>query len=124
MLLDREAIIDTIYNVQPFKDAGIPVTTFWNSHLGAQATTWLDPRKSELGEGAKYFKFDPAEAKKMLSAASASSGKLTFWYHDHYGRRRTRSLRRCCRPTASTSRTPGCWRHEAGHFQNNLTAFK
>jgi peptide/nickel transport system substrate-binding protein len=63
----------------------------WANH--AYPNGWgeysLDPRnEAEFGENAKYFKYDPAEAKKMLSAAGYADGfdtKLIFtpYYAGH-----------------------------------------
>jgi ABC-type transport system substrate-binding protein len=45
----------------------------WHSHLNAPLKEfWLDPQKSGpdgLGEAGKWWKFDPAEARKIVSAA-------------------------------------------------------
>ncbi len=73
MLLDRDLWIDTFYNVSSFEKQGLPVRTAWYSHIHPGFTKyWSDPKGSELGEGAQYFKYDPAEAKKLLRAAGQS----------------------------------------------------
>ena len=42
---------------------------------------WLDPRGKDLGEGAQYFQFNVAEAKKLLAAAGYSDRvKLSHFY--------------------------------------------
>ncbi|MPZ47900.1 MAG: hypothetical protein GEU75_01045 [Dehalococcoidia bacterium] len=69
MMLDRDLLIEATENVNGFRDAGLPVKMVWHSHLGAGAPEWLDPRGTELGEGAKYFQYNPTEAKKMVEAA-------------------------------------------------------
>jgi peptide/nickel transport system substrate-binding protein len=70
MLLDRDLIIDTVYNVSGWEKEGLPVPSRWNSHVPAGIDQyWVDPQGKDMGEGAKYFKFDPAEAKKLLRAA-------------------------------------------------------
>lgn len=78
MTIDRDLYIDTMYDVDTFRKEGLPVETGWNSHLAAYFPSWIDPRnEKELGEGARYFKHDIAEAKKMLQAAGVS-GKAKF----------------------------------------------
>jgi ABC-type transport system substrate-binding protein len=69
MLLDRELLLETFFNVTPFRDAGMPVETYWFGHLAPGQSEWIDPKGNGLGEGAKYFKYDPAEAKKLVEAA-------------------------------------------------------
>jgi peptide/nickel transport system substrate-binding protein len=41
---------------------------------------WLDPKSKEQGDSAKYFKFDPGDAKKLLEAAGAAGMEVTFQY--------------------------------------------
>jgi ABC-type transport system substrate-binding protein len=69
MLLDRDLLVETFFNVTPFKDAGLPVESYWNGHLAPGQPEWIDPRGKELGEGARYFQYNVAEAKKMVEAA-------------------------------------------------------
>jgi ABC-type transport system substrate-binding protein len=47
----------------------------WNNSIPwALSEWWLDPRGSDMGQGAKYFKYDPAEAKSLLAAAGYPDG--------------------------------------------------
>jgi ABC-type transport system substrate-binding protein len=69
MLLDRDLLLETFYNVKQFTDAGLPIQTYWHSHLAAGLPEWLDPRGKGLGEGAQYFQHNPAEAKKLVDAS-------------------------------------------------------
>jgi ABC-type transport system substrate-binding protein len=77
MLYDRDLYIETFFSTKEFTDAGIAVDTMWTSHLPVQCLNWNDPRNKDFGEAAKWFKYDPAEAKKLL-AASGFSGKFPF----------------------------------------------
>jgi peptide/nickel transport system substrate-binding protein len=75
MSWDRDLYLDTFHNVSGFAAQGLPVETRWNSHVVAtEEGTWLDPRGKDFGPNAKYFKFDLAEAKKLLAAAGYPNG--------------------------------------------------
>jgi ABC-type transport system substrate-binding protein len=74
MAFDRETFLETFANVQEFEDAGLEVETRYHSHLHAGEPLWLDPFGEELGEGAKYFRYDAAEAKNLLAAAGFPDG--------------------------------------------------
>jgi peptide/nickel transport system substrate-binding protein len=41
---------------------------------GALPEWWLDPRGADFGPTAKYFKYDPAESRKLLAAAGYPNG--------------------------------------------------
>jgi ABC-type transport system substrate-binding protein len=70
MLLDRELFIDTFYNVSVFEAEGLPVESRWHSHFAAgEPPYWIDPKGTGLGDSAKYFQYDPAEAMAMVRAA-------------------------------------------------------
>ena len=71
MLIDRDLVIETFNNTKEFKDAGWPVDTRWNS-MGIACgydAYWLDPKGKDLGDGAKFFQYNVAEAKKLMDAA-------------------------------------------------------
>jgi peptide/nickel transport system substrate-binding protein len=78
MLIDRDIFIDTFFNTAEFRKVGLPAKTYWDSHLAFQALNHLDPRSGELGEGAKYFKYDPTEARKLMSAAGGLTEPVTY----------------------------------------------
>lgn len=81
MLVNRQAWIETMYGTEQFKMAGLPIDIRWNSHIPGYMPEWLDPKGKELGEGAKYFQFDVAEAKRLLSAAGYNQSlKLSHFY--------------------------------------------
>ena len=47
----------------------------WNNFIPwALSEWWLDPRGPDMGPGAKYYKYDPAGAKALLSAAGFPDG--------------------------------------------------
>ncbi len=72
MLIDRDLYIDTWDNVSKLRAAGYPVEVRFNAHLSdgwKDAGYWVDPKSADMGEGAKHFTLNIAEAKKLLSAA-------------------------------------------------------
>jgi ABC-type transport system substrate-binding protein len=71
MAMDRDLLIDAWGNGSQFKKDGLAVETAWNSAARPSDYKgwWLDPKSKEFGENAKYYKYDLAEAKKLLSAA-------------------------------------------------------
>jgi peptide/nickel transport system substrate-binding protein len=81
MAIDRESYIDTFYNVSKFKADGLPVETFYHTAMGYIPGVTLDPRSKDFGPNAKYYTHDPAEAKKLLSAAGYANG---FDYDSHW----------------------------------------
>ncbi len=89
MLMDRDLYIDTTNNVSNFTKDGLPVATRVQSHVAVgEEGLWLDPKGKDLGEGAKNFEFNPAEAKRLLSAAGYPSGieaDLTYFTSGQYG---------------------------------------
>jgi ABC-type transport system substrate-binding protein len=47
----------------------------WNTSIPwALSEWWLDPRDPDFGPNAKYFKYDPAESRKMLAATGYPNG--------------------------------------------------
>ncbi|MGE0059213.1 MAG: ABC transporter substrate-binding protein [Dehalococcoidia bacterium] len=73
--LDREAWALADSGGDLYGAAGIPfpltissnISSFWGDY-------WIDPTSSKMGEGAKFYKHDPAEAKKLVSAAGFPNG--------------------------------------------------
>ena len=75
MAIDRDTYLDTFHNVSNMAKEGIQIDNRWDSHLiSSQEGWWLDPKGKDFGPNAKYFKFDLAEAKKLLAAAGFPSG--------------------------------------------------
>lgn len=69
---DRELFIQTAYNTGSLEDAGLPVQILLDNALrdGSRLTGWfLDPTSPEFGENAKFFQYNPDEARKLLDAA-------------------------------------------------------
>jgi peptide/nickel transport system substrate-binding protein len=65
MACNRDGMINTVY-------AG---RGNWNNFIPwALSEWWLDPRSSDMGAAAKYYKYDPGEAKNLLAAAGYPDG--------------------------------------------------
>jgi ABC-type transport system substrate-binding protein len=63
LAIDRKGLIDTI-----FEGVGV-----MNPPVPAALKEWTVPF-DQLGEGGKYYKYDPAEAKRLLAAAGYPNG--------------------------------------------------
>jgi ABC-type transport system substrate-binding protein len=75
MSADRDLFLDTFFNAAGFEAEGLPVELRWHSALSSQYDGWwLDPKTSDFGPNAKFFKHDIAEAKKLLAAAGFANG--------------------------------------------------
>ncbi|WP_322796039.1 ABC transporter substrate-binding protein [Tepidiforma sp.] len=88
MATDRAALLDLAYNVKKLKEAGLDVSERWNNLIPAGLVRfWLDPLSTAQGETSKYFKYDPAEAKKLLEAAGYPNGFETVYQYtaNRYG---------------------------------------
>ena len=74
MLIDRDLFIEARDNVDAFAKAGLPAHQRWSTLLPpGEEAFWLDPQSADFGENAKYFKYDPAEARRLLQAAGHRS---------------------------------------------------
>ncbi len=74
MAYDRDAWIDVFYNVSGYADQGLPVEVAWNSSVPLVTGWSRDPRDSGFGENAKYFMYNPDEAKSLMAAAGFGDG--------------------------------------------------
>jgi ABC-type transport system substrate-binding protein len=79
MEIDRAAWLDTFSNRDKFSAAGMPVSTRPFTFIGPGYESYLEPTEKDLGEGAKNFKFDPAEAKKLIGAAGLKTPIEVPW---------------------------------------------
>ncbi len=87
MAVDRDALTDLGYNTKKLEAAGIKTSKAWNNLIPAGwGRFWLDPQGKDAGDGAKFFKYDPAEAKKLLEAAGFTDN-ITYQYTaNRYGK--------------------------------------
>jgi ABC-type transport system substrate-binding protein len=89
MSYDRDALMELGYNVKKLRDAGLKVETPWHNLLPAGETAWwIDPTGTKMGDAGKYFKYNPTDAKALLSAAGYPDGlEATFQYTaNRYGK--------------------------------------
>lgn len=87
LTLDRELFGLTSSGGDIYQKASIPFevtpVTMLSSALGDY---WLDPKGGKLGNGAKYYTRDIAEAKKLMSAAGFANGlKVPFIVDNRIG---------------------------------------
>ena len=80
MLIDRDAWIDTFFNVSELEKQGLPMQSAWNSTISCTAVEWLDPKADKLGEDSKWFKHDPKGAADLLRAANAYGMEQQYSY--------------------------------------------
>ena len=88
MCIDRDALTDLGYSTKKLKAAGLDVKTGWNNIIPAGFTRfWLDPQGKDIGDTGKYFKYNLAEAKKLMEAAGKGSGfEVKYQYvQNRYG---------------------------------------
>lgn len=89
MALNRDDLTEVAYNVSKLEEAGLDIATPYHNIIPAGETRWwLDPLSSEMGEGSKYFQYDPAEARKLLEAAGYGDGfeALYQYTNNRYGK--------------------------------------
>jgi ABC-type transport system substrate-binding protein len=81
MSLDRDLVVNTFGNVDKYQKEGIEVPTRWNSAIYAGESYWIDPKdKKVYGDSARFFEYNPAEARKLLIAAGINP-PLQTKYH-------------------------------------------
>jgi ABC-type transport system substrate-binding protein len=87
MLQDRDLWMKTFYNTDRFESEGLDVPTRVNTMITpGQEGFWVDPADKAFGDGGKYYKHNPAEAKKLLQAANKLPLETTFtWTANGYG---------------------------------------
>jgi peptide/nickel transport system substrate-binding protein len=82
--IDRDTIITAIAQVEEFSALGLDKTYHLQNYVPyAFSKWWVDPRGKEMGESAKWFDYDPARARQLLSAAGFPNGFDTEWHFDN-----------------------------------------
>ncbi len=82
MAIDRDGIIETFGQVSRLKQQGLEVPTGWHSSpigWGEGALFWwLDPRSADMGSAGQWYRYDPAESRRMLNAAGYTGQEVTL----------------------------------------------
>jgi len=82
MLVDREAFVGLRSNRDAYEDAGLPVEIRYHSAVGAGwEGYWVDPRDVRFGAASRYYRYDPATASQLLSAAGFPEGLDTLLHY-------------------------------------------
>jgi peptide/nickel transport system substrate-binding protein len=84
MGIDRETLIDVIGNRDKFAADGLELQTRYHTVINASWDGfWVDPEnEKEFGSNAKYYQYNLAEAKKLLSAAGYANGFDTELFYN------------------------------------------
>jgi peptide/nickel transport system substrate-binding protein len=81
LLLDRDLMLNTQWNLDKFAAAGLPTTARWHTLFPAGfEPTWLDPKSREFGANARNLAYDPAEAKKLVQASGKGPVVEADWH--------------------------------------------
>ena len=95
MLIDREVEADFRFNVKQFTGLGLPMEVRYHNSVPTGYTAyWLDPKSEKDMPGlTKYFKNDPAEAKKLMDAAGYKGQEVDGIYmgESFYGAQYTKN---------------------------------
>jgi peptide/nickel transport system substrate-binding protein len=75
MSIDRVLLAETLGEKEKLTSQGLPPDIVINNNITAgYPDFWLDPFGKEMGDAAQWFKFNQAEAKKLISAAGYPNG--------------------------------------------------
>ncbi|MDA1003261.1 MAG: ABC transporter substrate-binding protein [Chloroflexi bacterium] len=80
--IDREALFDLQYNLKELTDAGFAMSPDWNNIIARAygPKAWLDPKSAAQGPSAKFFEYNPEEAKKLLAAVGNTDEPFAYQY--------------------------------------------
>ncbi len=82
MSIDRETMADVISNRPKFLADGLEVPIRYHTVVGAGWDGyWIDPQdEKKFGANAKFLKYNPAEAKKLMDAAGYKGQEINYYY--------------------------------------------
>ncbi|MPZ49252.1 MAG: hypothetical protein GEU75_08125 [Dehalococcoidia bacterium] len=78
MAIDRDLYLDVLGDREAYEREGFTIDTMWTSAGLRGGPFWLDPKGSEFGANAKYYKHDIAEAKRLMAAAATLTASTSF----------------------------------------------
>jgi peptide/nickel transport system substrate-binding protein len=78
--VDYPGIAEFLSDRATFESAGIPIEIGIMTHMSRQPAYWLDPEKGELGAYSDNYLYNPAEARKLTSAAGYND-PIVLPYH-------------------------------------------
>jgi peptide/nickel transport system substrate-binding protein len=82
MSVDRDLFIRTFGEADMFEAAGLDVPMRWNSAIYSGESFWKDPQDSKVyGDAAKFYQFNPTDAKALLSAAGVTAPLETSFHY-------------------------------------------
>ncbi|MCK9486043.1 MAG: ABC transporter substrate-binding protein [Dehalococcoidia bacterium] len=86
MMLDRYALNELAGNTTALRAAGLDASSRWNSAQPGSfgPRFWLDPQSPEQGESARFFEYNPEEARRLLDAVGLPSEPLPYEYTNGY----------------------------------------
>ena len=81
MAMDREGQHELAYNVATLKKAGLDIVTATNNIVPhSRGTWWLDPANPGKGDTGRFFRYNLAEAKKLLAAGGWEGTSVKLQY--------------------------------------------
>jgi ABC-type transport system substrate-binding protein len=83
-LIDRETMTDVVTDRKKFEAEGLEIPVRYMATIGAGWDGyWIDPQDTKtFGPNAKYYTYDIAEAKKLMSAAGFANGVDTSFFYN------------------------------------------
>jgi ABC-type transport system substrate-binding protein len=82
LLIDRETFVSLRSNTDAFAANGLPSEVRFHSTVGAGwEGYWVDPREPRFGQDARFYRYNPGEAQKLLSAAGFPDGLETLLHY-------------------------------------------
>jgi len=82
MAVDRDGLLEALYNLSVVKNAGYEVTARWHNAVpGGLTRWWLDPKSEEMGEAGQWYEYNPEKARALLAEADYEGGFSTELHH-------------------------------------------
>jgi peptide/nickel transport system substrate-binding protein len=84
LALDRDALLDAVYNLDKLKTQGFQVQYLWHNSVPAGVAYSVNPKTDAKAN--PYFKYDPDKAKALLAQAGYPNGfKASYHYNSGFG---------------------------------------